>query len=177
MFNEISILFSGMTTVALIFLIIGLLLLFIEELFFGTWIFGISGFILTIIGIVLRVRVGDGSAIAQVVLLLVMQAILAAIGFLIVYWLSKKGWINHSWLVQGETAVGKDFSAGTADYGHLVGAEGIVFSYLRPIGKAEINGKLYDVNAGSVFIEEGAKIKVSVVEGVRISVVRIKEQN
>lgn len=173
MFNEISILFSGMTTLALIFLIVGLILIIVEEFFYGSWIFGISGVIFTIAGIVFRVLVRDGNPFAQIALILLIQVILAALGFLVIFWLSKKGWINHSWLVQDGTAVDKGFSAGTADYTSLIGQEGIVVSYLRPIGKAEINGVLYDVNAGSTLIEVGSKVVVTSVEGVRISVKKL----
>jgi len=176
MFYEIGILFRYMSYLPIIFLTIGLILILIEEMLWGSCVFGISGVIFTIIGITLRVLVNDGgNPFIQAAVLLLMQSILAAIGFLIVFWLSRKGRINRSWLVQNDTAVSQDFSAGTVDYSYLIGEEGTAFSYLRPIGKAEINGKLYDVNAGSVFIEEGTKIKVSSVEGVRISVVKVKE--
>jgi membrane-bound serine protease (ClpP class) len=42
----------------------------------------------------------------------------------------------------------------------LVGHEGIAFTILRPSGKVEIEGELYDATALNGFIEKGEQIKV-----------------
>lgn len=52
----------------------------------------------------------------------------------------------------------------------LVSQTGILTTDLRPSGKAEINGKSYQVVAESGFINSGAEIEVIDVEGVRILV-------
>ena len=40
------------------------------------------------------------------------------------------------------------------------GAEGITVSALRPIGKAELNGKVYEVKSFGGYMETGSRIKV-----------------
>jgi membrane-bound serine protease (ClpP class) len=56
------------------------------------------------------------------------------------------------------------------DYQRLAGKTGIAVSILRPVGKAEIEGRLYAVEAESAFIEPGNKIQVIQVQGNRITV-------
>lgn len=43
---------------------------------------------------------------------------------------------------------------------NLVGKEGIAFTVLRPSGKIEIEGNVYDATAESGYIEHGEKIVV-----------------
>ena len=42
----------------------------------------------------------------------------------------------------------------------LIGKEGTAFTVLRPSGKAEIEGNVYDATAESGFIEQGEKVVV-----------------
>jgi membrane-bound serine protease (ClpP class) len=56
------------------------------------------------------------------------------------------------------------------DYQALAGKTGIAASILRPVGKAEIDGHLYAVEAEGAFIEPGNKIQVIHVQGNRITV-------
>jgi membrane-bound serine protease (ClpP class) len=172
MFREIGILFSGMPVAAIICLVVGLILLYIELFIPGFGIFGISGIILTIAGIVLRAVVGDGDPIAQVFLLIFFQGAMVLIFFIIMSIIAKKGWLNRTWLVQSETAVATDYSHGTENYKNLIGTQGIAVTDLRPIGKAEFAGKIYDVNTGGPYVTKGEMIRVEAVEGVKISVVR-----
>jgi membrane-bound serine protease (ClpP class) len=52
----------------------------------------------------------------------------------------------------------------------LAGKTGVTVSILRPVGKAEIEGRLYAVEAEGAFIEPGNKIQVIQVQGNRITV-------
>jgi membrane-bound serine protease (ClpP class) len=58
------------------------------------------------------------------------------------------------------------------DYQRLAGKTGVSVSILRPVGKAEIEGRLYAVEAEDAFIEPGNKIQVIRVQGNRITVRR-----
>jgi membrane-bound serine protease (ClpP class) len=58
----------------------------------------------------------------------------------------------------------------------LVGQEGIALTTLRPAGTAEFNGKRYDVMADWEYIEQGSKIVVLRVEGVKVVVKKVKEE-
>ncbi|MDH4129000.1 MAG: hypothetical protein OEV44_09620 [Spirochaetota bacterium] len=53
---------------------------------------------------------------------------------------------------------------------HLVGEIGITLTELHPVGKAEINGKRYDVYASELSISSGKKIIVDRIEGNKIVV-------
>jgi membrane-bound serine protease (ClpP class) len=52
----------------------------------------------------------------------------------------------------------------------LVGKEGLLLSDLRPAGRAEIEGKTYQVVSESGFLERGSRVKVIDTDGVRILV-------
>ncbi|MDR1278603.1 MAG: nodulation protein NfeD, partial [Treponema sp.] len=56
------------------------------------------------------------------------------------------------------------------DFQSLTGKTGTTTSILRPVGKAEIEGRLYAVEAETAFIEPGNKIQVIRVQGNRITV-------
>ena len=56
----------------------------------------------------------------------------------------------------------------------LLGTEGIALTTLRPAGTAEINDKKVDVVADGEFIEQGSKIVVLRVEGIKVVVRKVK---
>jgi membrane-bound serine protease (ClpP class) len=58
------------------------------------------------------------------------------------------------------------------DYQHLAGKTGVAASILRPVGKAEIEGRFYAVEAEDAFIDPGNKIQVIRVQGNRVTVRR-----
>ena len=87
---------------------------------------------------------------------------------------TKKNWLRKTPLIQSGTAVNKDFSDGTENFSFLVGKEGKAVTDLRPSGKAEIDGKVYDVVADNFFVSAGENIKVNNVEGSKIGVEIIK---
>lgn len=60
------------------------------------------------------------------------------------------------------------------DYRALVGKDGIVISELRPAGKVRVDGKIFDVVSSGAYIEEGERIVIEEVEGVRIVVHRVQ---
>lgn len=55
----------------------------------------------------------------------------------------------------------------------LVGREGVVFSVLRPSGKVEIDGELYDATALSGLIEKGEKVRVVRYEAAQLVVRKV----
>jgi membrane-bound serine protease (ClpP class) len=52
-----------------------------------------------------------------------------------------------------------------SDYKTLLGKTGTAVTTLRPIGKAELDGETYQVEADGVFIEGGTEIKVTKIQG------------
>lgn len=59
------------------------------------------------------------------------------------------------------------------DHSSLVGKEGIVVGELRPSGKVEIDGRVFDVVSSGAYIEEGERVVITEVAGMRIVVRRI----
>lgn len=172
-FHEIAVLFTGMTPLVIVCLIVGLIFVIVEIFSPGFGIFGIAGCLLLLAGIVLRVIKGDGSPLAQIFILLFFIAVLVSLSFVVMVELSKRGYVSRSPLFQKGTAVDVERSEATEDYKTLIGKEGVAETYLRPIGKAQIEGATYDVVAGGAFfLPRGTKIKVSAVEGIRIIVVK-----
>ncbi|MBD3314305.1 MAG: serine protease [Chitinivibrionales bacterium] len=55
----------------------------------------------------------------------------------------------------------------------LKGKEGTALTALRPSGKAKIEGKRYDVVSGGDYVDAGAAIKVTIVDGNRIVVRKV----
>jgi len=56
----------------------------------------------------------------------------------------------------------------------LVGAMGVARTALRPVGTAEIDGKRYDVLAQGGSIDQGARVRVTGVEGTQIKVREVR---
>jgi membrane-bound serine protease (ClpP class) len=56
------------------------------------------------------------------------------------------------------------------DYKALAGQTGVAATILRPVGKAEIQGRLYTVEADGAFVEAGTAVKVVAVQGTQITV-------
>jgi membrane-bound serine protease (ClpP class) len=52
-----------------------------------------------------------------------------------------------------------------SDYKTLLGKTGTAVTTLRPIGKAELDGEIYQVEADGAFVEDGTEIKVTKIQG------------
>jgi len=172
-FKEIAILFSGMTPIVIVCLLVGLIFVIVEIFSPGFGIFGIAGSLLLVAGIVLRVIVGDGNPLAQIFVLLFFISILVSLAFVVMVELSKRGFISRSPLFQRGTAVDIEHSEATENFKSLIGKEGVAETYLRPVGKADIGGATFDVVMdGAFFVPSGTKVRVVAVEGVKITVVK-----
>ncbi len=173
--NEITYLFAEMGIAAAICLALGLLFVIIEIFNPGFGFFGITGIVLLLVGMVLRVTDnGSGNPLLQLLLLILITAIVCIVAFIIMAVSAKKGWLSRTPFVMHESAVSKGITEGTSDYSALVGKEGKSVSMLRPAGIAEIDGNRYDVVALGEFIDPDKAIRVDSVEGVRIVVKEIK---
>lgn len=158
--------------------VIGIILLVVE--FFvipGFGVFGVAGIVLTLGGLVLGMLPNDALDFEWVptsqlfsALLTVILAALAAVG--LVFWLTPKvnewGAFKHLTL-----ATTQDRSQGyTASvYSEsLVGKIGTVHSRLRPSGKVELDGEIFDAYSRGDFLEKGQAIEVISTEGTSLRV-------
>lgn len=172
--NEMKYLFAEMGVAAAVCLAVGLLFVIIEIFNPGFGFFGITGIILLLVGMVLRVTDnGSGNPLLQLLLLLLITVIVCVMAFAVMAVSAKKGWLSRTPIVMHDTAVSTGITDGTADYTSLIGEEGKSVSMLRPSGIAEIAGNRYDVVAQGEFIAPNKDVKVVSVEGVRIVVKEI----
>lgn len=174
--QEFALVFTEMGVLPAICLIIGLGLVITEMFIPGFGVAGISGTILLIVGIVLRVvNAGEGNPVIQFFVLLILVLAVLAIGFLIMLKSVKSGLLSRTPIVENETAVPTGLTAGTNDYTALIGKTGITVTALRPTGMVSIEGKNYDATSVSTFVEKDALIVVDSVEGGKI-VVKVKSE-
>ncbi len=173
--QEFALVFTGMGVIPAICLIIGIGLVITEMFIPGFGVCGISGTILIIAGIAIRVAyAGEGNPVIQFFVLLFLVLAALGIGFMIMLRSVKKGLLSRTPIVENETAVPTGITAGTEYYSALVGKVGITITTLRPMGMVSIEGKTYDATALYEFIRKDELIKVDSVEGGKI-VVRRKE--
>jgi len=165
--EDLGRLFTGMDPAIAIMLIAGLILIIIEIFQPGFGVFGIIGGILLIAGVALRLTVDDGSNPLVIFFYLTFFIVIILTGsFLLMVKLSRGGWLSRI-----------PFSEGVRydvfNYSELLGKSGIAATSLKPEGKAEIEGKTYDVVAEAFLIKHGEKINVISVEGDKIVVNKI----
>ncbi len=172
--QELVYLFQEMDVASAICFFMGLTFIIVEIFTPGFGFFGVSGIILSVIGIVLRAtHGGNGNPVVQALLLLLIMIIVCIVAFVFMAVSSKKGWLSKTPFVMKESAVSTGVSEGTADYSCLVGKVGKTLCALRPSGIVDIDGVRYDVVAENEFIDADVQIKVMRVEGVRIVVAKI----
>ena len=164
-------LFTEMNIATAILLVCGLILVTIEFFEPGISVFGIAGGVCLLAAIIVQLVKSDFNFVQAIILFILVVFILAVV-FLIVALLIKRGFIARSSFVQNETALPADGKTqGTEDFSFLIGKAGITKTFLRPIGKAEFEGREYDVVAyqGAAY-KTGTKVAVIEVEGQRIVV-------
>ena len=151
-------------------IIIGFILILIEIFLVpGVNIFGIFGFVMIVIGIILGYTKLD-TIIANFIMIV---SVLLSI-FLIRFVIKSKTWNRMILKTDQQKADGFHASADNLD--SLMGKHGAAFTKLRPAGIALINDEKIDVMAEGSFVEKGKLVEVVLVEGNRV-VVREMQDN
>lgn len=168
-------LFTTMDVITAICLVCGLILVVIEIFRPGFGIFGISGGVLLLIGIILQF-IKSGYNLVQMVILIFLLLLILVAAFLVMTRSIKYGWLSRSPIIQSATAVPKDKTQGTEDFSFLLDKTGVTKTALRPVGKAEFDGGVYDVVAyqGAAY-GIGIKVVVIEIEGQRVVVKKVTE--
>jgi membrane-bound serine protease (ClpP class) len=158
--------------------IVGIILLAVELFVIpGFGVFGIAGIVCIVGGLVLSMIpnqnfnfefVPDSQLFAA--LLTVILASIASVG--LVFWLTPKvnewGAFRHITLPNTQERSQGYTSSFYSDA--LMGKTGLVHSRLRPSGKVEIEGDIYDAYSRGEFIDQGEKIIVISTEGTSLKV-------
>lgn len=151
--------------------IVGLILLGVE--IFVTPGFGVAGtigIIFMVMGIALSlvknapsdfiVNLPEGDAFVKALFTVIIAVVLSiGISFFLFGKISRSSLFSH---VSVQTRVGKEegFVAVNMKEKELIGKKGIAFTVLRPSGKVEIEGGIYDATAETGYIEKGEPIEV-----------------
>lgn len=130
---------------------IGLLLLVIEVIFIpGTSVAGIIGFGLLVTGLFLTFNYFDKPTGWAVV------GSTAAVSAVLFFWIFRsKPWQQFAL----KTSIKSKVNEGALD-GLKPGDEGITISVLRPMGKAEIGEKTFEVSTLGTYVQSGTRIKI-----------------
>jgi membrane-bound ClpP family serine protease len=139
----------------ILLLIVGMLLVVVEIIFVpGTTIVGIIGTALMCFGVIIGYsKFGPQTGTLVLVGTVVIGGIVTVMSFRSGMW--KKFALNNT----NKSKFNEDIKVE-----HLLGAEGVAFSALRPYGKAEIYNSTYEVKTLGNYIEPGTKIKVTKVD-------------
>ncbi|MBQ2804803.1 MAG: hypothetical protein IJD18_02525 [Clostridia bacterium] len=163
-------LFSGMSPWVILALLVGFALCIAEAFTPGFGVAGISGIVLILAGIVLRMLAGGNGwmLLYMVLFVIVMLALL----FVFIHKGIIKGKLGKTAIFNVESSVSESLTEGTKDFSHLLGKTGTAQTALRPVGKVAFDDAVVDVVAREGFISAGATVAVVQVEGQRVVVVQ-----
>lgn len=166
----------------IIMFIVGFILLAVELFVIpGFGVFGVLGVIFILGGLVLGMLPNqdfnfDFVPASQLfgALLTVIIAALASVG--LVFWLTPKvnQWGAFSTITLASTQERTDGYTSNFYSESLLGKEGIVHSRLRPSGRVEIEGEIFDASSRGDFIDQGEKIIVISTEGTSLKVKKLE---
>lgn len=166
----------------IIIFILGIVLLAVELFVIpGFGIFGVLGVVFILGGLVLGMLPNqdfnfDFVPASQLfgALLTVILAALASVG--LVFWLTPKvnQWGAFSKITLATTQERSEGYTSSFYANTLLGKEGNVHSRLRPSGRVEIEGEIYDASSRGDFIDQGEKIVVVSTEGTSLRVKKLE---
>lgn len=150
--------FTGMSWIPALLLSLGLLFLIVEVFIPGFGFFGVTGILLLIAGII--VRIVDGLNIVQSLTLILLVLGVLIIAFLLMVNSARHGLLGRTGLFETKSSIRQDYDKVDKNLSKLVGQSGKAVGVLNLGGKAKIKGKIYDVVSVNSYIEDGAHIKV-----------------
>ena len=150
--------FTGMSWIPALVLSLGLLFLIVEVFIPGFGFFGVTGILLLIAGII--VRIVDGLNIVQSLTLILLVLGVLIIAFLLMVNSARHGLLGRTGLFETKSSIRQDYDKVDKNLSKLVGQSGRAVGVLNLGGKAKIKGKIYDVVSVNSYIEDGAHIKV-----------------
>lgn len=166
-------LFTEMNSWTIVLFILGIIFCLIEMFVPGFGFFGISGIVMIVVGIVVRMITGGD------LYMLLYMIIIALALFVLAFWVFSraitKGRLSKTPLFHVDSAVPTGATEGTKDFTYLLGKTGVALTPLRPVGKAIFEGETIDVIARDGFIAENAQVTVVHTEGSRVVVIEHKE--
>jgi membrane-bound ClpP family serine protease len=137
------------TVISLI--LFGLFLIIAEVIFVpGTTVVGILGFIFLVVGVSLSFRYFGGETGWTTI-----GVTAVASGLILYFSLKANVWGRFSL----KSSIQSKFNEGELD-SLTVGTEGLTVSALRPVGKANLGEKLYEVKTLGEYLDSGSRVRV-----------------
>lgn len=167
--------FSGMSAIVWVLLAVGLIAIVLDMFTSGIGLFSIAGGLCLLAGIVVRLVSGKEPLLESfiyVVLMVVLLAVLLGVLFSLVAMSAKNGILSRSPFVQSRTALPVNKKVGE-DFSFLIKKQGVIVSDCRPIGKAKIDGQIYEVIAVGEYIYCNNVVSVIKVDGNKVTVEKI----
>lgn len=149
-------------------LLIGVALLVVEVFMPGFGLPGISGLILVAVGIIITWNTyGPVAGLAVTVIALALAGISVSVSIKS----AANGKLSRSALFLNDVSATVDHEETEA----LLGKEGVTVTVLNPVGIAEFDGVRLNVLSEGTYLEKGVRVKVTQVEGAKITVREIKD--
>ena len=145
----------------------GIILITLEMIVPHKGRFAVSGIILVVMSIVLRMLVGGSPAILFLYVAITLIIIVAI--FSVIMTVQKSAWINEA-LRREELRSTPDGSQKRTDYSFLLGLEGEASTVLAPQGQMTLGDTNFLVTSDLGFIRQGRKVRVVEVRGEHIMV-------
>ena len=166
------------SVIEIVIFVIGVVLLLLEIFVIpGFGIVGVLGILFMIaglfFGLVSDFGLTDYSLLSAAITQLAAVFVLAAVFIFILSRFLPKSDIWNRLILRADIADKSGYATGES-FEHLIGAEGIALTTLRPAGAAIINGNRIDVVTEGDYIDHNSKIIVKAVEGSKV-VVGIKD--
>ena len=150
--------FTQMSWIAALLLIVGAVFIAIEVFIPGFGFFGVTGILSLIAGIV--VRICQGLDLTQSIALILMCLGFFVVASMIMIGSAAHGLLGRTGLFERRSSISEDYNQVSKQYRKLVGKSGKAITKIDLAGKAKINGKIYDVQSINSFIEVGQHVKV-----------------
>ncbi len=167
--NELSGLFTNMHWVVVLLICLGVIFCIIEAVIPGFGVFGVTGILCEVGGVVVHAVI-SGSALQVFVLVLIIFLITLTI-FLIFVNSAKHGLLAKSAIVENKSSLPNDYrEKAENELKSLVGKEGLSLTECKPIGKIRIGQTSYEAQAIGSVIKKGEVVKVVAIEDARIMI-------
>lgn len=150
---------DGFMMIGIMLLVAGFVLAGIEMILPGFGAPGITGGICLVAGIILTadsVEAGITITLIVTVILVLMFTVILALFHM------KK--IKPPIVLQEELKAGKGYLS-SSDLEYLVGKEGTAATDLRPAGKCDIDGIVFDVRSEGSYVAKGQQVKIIRIQG------------
>lgn len=138
------------------------LVLFIAEIFIPSFgIVGIGGFLMGMGAITERCITGNNTSnqiLAYIFWIVVLISLVVALIKVIYQLILSRRKMKNTMVVKGNVVPSTE--QGNPDFSFLLGKTGVVTSDLKPSGKVQIDGKIYDVTTSKDYIFAGSEVKV-----------------